>query len=53
MRGKAKRWRRSVGAALTQPELIIHVAEAGRVVLPVPVEVQLSTLPSEENLRGD
>lgn len=38
--------------ALTQPELIVHVAEADRVVLPVPEEIQLSILPSEENLQS-
>lgn len=38
-------------SALTQPELIIHVTEASCVVLPVPEEVQLSILASEENLR--
>lgn len=36
---------------LTQPELIIQVTEASGVVLPVPVEIQLSILASQEDLR--
>lgn len=36
---------------LTQPELIVHVPEAGRVVLPVPEEFQLPILASQENLQ--
>lgn len=36
---------------LTQPELIVHVTEASSVVLPVPVEFQLSILAPEEDLR--
>lgn len=39
-------------SALTQPELIVHVTEASRVVLPVPEEFQLSILASEENLEN-
>lgn len=35
----------------TQPELIVHVPKASRVVLPVPEEIQLSVLTSEENLK--
>lgn len=37
--------------ALTQPELIVHISEASSVVLPVPVEFQLSVLASEEHLK--
>lgn len=37
---------------LTQPELIVHVTKASRVVLPVPEEFQLSILASEENLKS-
>lgn len=36
---------------LTQPELIVHVPEAGRVVLPVPEEFQLPILASQEDLQ--
>lgn len=37
--------------ALTQPELIVHISETSSVVLPVPVEFQLSVLASEEHLK--
>ena len=37
----------------TKPELIVHVPEAGRVVLPVPEELQFPALASDENLGTD
>lgn len=35
----------------TEPELILHVAEASSVVPPVPEELHISILSSEEDLR--
>lgn len=48
---EAKRVRLGDERSLTQPELIIHVTEASGVVLPVPVEFQLSILAPEQNLK--
>ena len=35
---------------ITQPEFIIHVTEASRVILPVAEKLKFTTLASEENL---
>lgn len=48
---ECEREARAKKAAPTEPELIVHVPEASGVVLPVPVEFQLSILASEEDLR--
>lgn len=35
---------------ITQPEFIIHITEASRVILPVAEKLKFTTLASEENL---
>lgn len=38
---------------ITQPELVVHVSKARRVVLPVAEKIQFPALASEENLTDE